>query len=363
MIHPLVLVFLMATAQSEHRVEPLVLADSLDAYYGPTSFLALGNGTVLFVGPDESIRSVDPDDPASVRLFSCDWEEDTPEWTGHTNTLLQALSPDGSTICFTQQVRFPDSLQIEGTPIPGPVIVVLCGPEGSNARIVALSFDLGTSPSFNFTSDSEYLFGGVLLGCRPTPEDFAAYVTRDDDSNVISGFLIDTATGARTGGPDALVNDGYFVNPWSDLAATGGYPASMVVDVVSREMIFEDPDPGHAGVVSSWVLPDAWLSEKDGVQFLRYADGTLTVNPGASLRILEVLPDGKCVFSRDDSPEDIMLGHMDWARFESPDAVLLDGLGGYDLRNCGMLETSEGSWLIFEDGYTLYALELPIIGP
>ncbi|OPL17753.1 MAG: hypothetical protein AVO35_08820 [Candidatus Aegiribacteria sp. MLS_C] len=359
----LIHLLLIAMAPAAYRVEPLLLADSLDAYYGPTSFLALGNGTVLFVGPDESIRSVDPDDPASVEIISCDWEEGTPEWTGNTNTLLQASSPDGSTICFTQQVRFPDSMQIEGTFIPGPVIVVLCGPDGSNARIASLSLDIGTSPSFDFTSDSGYLFGGVLLGCRPTPEDFAAYVTRHDDSNVISGYLIDTGTAERTGGPDTLVNDGYFVNPWSDLAATGGYPASMVIDVVSREMIFEDPYPGHSGVVCSWVLPDAWLAEKNGVQVLRYADGTRIVNPGASLRVLAAFPDGEYVFSTDDSPEDIMLGNMDWEEFESPDAVLLDGLGDYELSYCRGLETPRGSWLVFAEGSRLYACELPVTGP
>mgnify|MGYP001097682633 FL=1 len=342
----------------EYLEEPVVLAGSIDTYYQPPSFLLFDDGEMLFVDPDEKIRTIVLDDPASVGDFGCEWVPGTPEWTGNTNTLLQDISPDGSYICFTQQVRFPDSLQVEDTRIPGPVVVVVCRPDGSDARIVALSFDIGSSPFFGFTDDSRYLYGS-MLGCHTTPEAFAAYVTREDDSDFIAGNMIDPRTGGRTEGSGILTGEGYNPNPWSDLATTGGYPPDKIIDTATGEVLFEDPEPGYSGVVTTWVLPDAGLAESDGAQVLRYADGSEIENTGPSIRVHAFLPDGRCLFSLEGQQDVKMLGHIDWESFVMSDTVSLEGLEEFALRNCRVFDGTETTWLVFSERQAIYAYRLP----
>lgn len=355
----LISVLMIVTTGWMHSREPVILADSLETYYGSTTFLTLDDGILLFVNSDEQIYRMDISDPASARPFDCDWDPEAIGWSHPTNTLLQAKSLCGSLICFTQQVHFPDSLQTYETSIPGPVAVVVSDTDGSNARIIALSFDIGSSPDFRFTSDSKYIFGGLILRCLPTPEHFAAYVVREDESQVLRGYLIDVETGARSGDGECVMNDGYGVNPWSDLATTGGYPPTMIVDVVTQEILIEDSNVGSSGIINRWVLPDAGLANKDGTQVLLYSDGTEVTNPGNDISIYAVLSDGRYMFSYDSDRELLLLGNIDWDTFESLDADTLQGLEEYNMRYCRILENMDDEWLILVDGWTLYSYELP----
>jgi hypothetical protein len=283
-------------------------------------------------------------------------------WSHPSNTFLQARDLSGSLICFTQQVRFPESQQTHEIPIPGPIIVVVSESDGSNARLVALSFDIGGGPCFDFTSDAMYVLGGPLLGCLPTPESFAAYVTREDDSQLLLGYLVDVETGERSGDARCVMSDGHYANPWSDLVATGAYPPNMIADAVTQEVLVEVSEPGSSGVVDCWVLPDAGLASNEGTQVLRYSDGTEVINPGSEIHVYAVLSDGSCVFSRDDvegARAPALLGNIDWHTFESADAETLLGLEEYYLRHCDVLDDETGRWLVFVDGSTLFSYELP----
>ena len=354
-----ILLLILPSFASVHYSEPVELVDSLQTYYGSTSFLTLDHGSVIFVNSEEQICIMDVTSEAEPEVFECHWVPGTPEWRGNTNTLLQDISQDGATICFTQQVSFPDSMQVYDSRIPGPVIVAVCNTDGSDARIVALSFDIGGSPDFHFTNDSKYLFGGVILRCQPNASDYAEYVTRDDDTGLISGHLIDVGTGDLVGDCQVVANDGYYANPWSDLAATGAYPTTKIVDVIDQEIIFEDSSLGQNGIISRWVLPDAGLAYRDGEQILLHADGSVVRNEGPDIRVYEVLFNGRYIFSYDDGGDNIKLGNIDWNTFQSPDAIILGGLEEYDIDYCKAIESIRGNWLIFVDGNAMYSYELP----
>lgn len=324
-------VLMIITTGGIHSREPVILADSLSTY-GWVTFLTLDNGILLFVD-DGCIYRISISDPSSVRPFDCDWDAEAIGWSHPTNTLLQAKSSCGSLVCFTQQIRYPDSLQTYETTIPGPVAVVVSNADGSNARIVTLSFDIGSGPDFSFTSDSKYIFGGPDIYCLPTPEHFAAYVVREDDSQVLRGYLIDVETGARSDDDEC---------------------------VMTHEILFERSNAGSSERINRWVLPDAGLASRDGTQVLLYSDGTEVTNPGNEISFYAALSDGRSVFSYDNNGRALpQLGNIDWDTFKSFNTDTLQGLEEFNIRYCKILEDRDDQWLIFLDRGTLYSYELP----
>lgn len=343
-----------------HFQEPVILADSLDTYYGSTTFLLLDDGILLYVNSDEQIYRLDIRDPSSAEPFNCSWETESSLWSRPSNTLLHAISQDGSHICFTQQVHFPDSLQLYEREIPGPVAVVVSNQDGSDARIVALSFDVGGAPSFNFTGNSEYLFGGPLMGCMPTPDEFAEYVISGGTPRISPGYLIDVESGARTGEGNSLICDGSSANPWSDIALAGEHPPTMIVDVFTQEILVQDSSHSSSGIIDSWILPDAALADRDGTQIILYTDGREVENLGSYFTIYSALPDGRYLFNvdkREGTP--LLLGNIDWDWFGVLDVNALQGLEDYSLSYCDVLTDADDQWLIFVDRHSLYSYELP----
>ncbi|MEN8208682.1 MAG: hypothetical protein ABFR50_05455, partial [Candidatus Fermentibacteria bacterium] len=273
--------------------EPIVLADSLSNY--SSTFEVLENGTALYINDDGQLTIVSTDTPMKTRAFLDDWKPEEYGWANPGRVYDFALSPDGEHICFLQQVSVPDSLQTGEQYIPGPVLVAVCGADGTDPRPLVLSFEVGGGPHFSFTQDSRYIFGSPLMDCLPTPEDFASFVTRENDDDLIEGFIIDVQDGTRSGGNGSILGDGFYKNPWSNLIATGSYPTNMITDVVTQEVFVHDTTCSNQEIINTWVLPDAGLAENNNRQILRFYDGTEVINPGEPVSVFGRLEDGRYI--------------------------------------------------------------------
>ncbi|MCK4807457.1 MAG: hypothetical protein KAT09_07410, partial [Candidatus Aegiribacteria sp.] len=242
--------------------------------------------------------------------FLNDWNPEEYGWTNPGIIYDFTLSPDGEYICFCQQISVPDNLQTGEQYIPGPVLVAVCRADGTCARPLVLSFEVGSGPHFSFTQDSRHIFGSPLMDCSPTPEDFASFVTRDSDDDFIEGFIIDIQDGTRSGGDRNSLGDGFYKNPWSNLIATGSYQTDMIVDVVTGEVFLHDTTYSGQEIIYTWVLPDAGLAEENYEQILRYSDGTEVINPGEAISVFGRLEDGRYIFSRGGTSHTVLLGHI-----------------------------------------------------
>ncbi len=340
--------------------EPIVLTESLSDYN--RTFEILENGTVLFINGDEQLTIVSVDNPMKTASFLSDWNPEEYGWANPNSISCFALSPDGEHICFCQQVAVPDSLQTGEQFIPGPVLVAVCRTDGTGGKPLTLSFDVGGGPNFDFTQDSRYIFGSPLMDCLPIPEDFVSFVTRENDDNLIEGFMIFIQDGTRSGGNGSILGDGFYKNPWSNLIATGSYPTDMIADVVTGEVFLHDTTCSNQEIIYTWVLPDAGLAETDNNQILRYSDGTEIINPGEPISVFGRLQDGRYIFIRGGISHTVLLGHIDWTDFSSPEAETLSGLEDFIDLWTRVDATPDGKFLVFaSDSHSreLYRYDLP----
>ena len=339
--------------------EPIVLAESLSDY-NPT-FEVLENGTVLHIDYDGQLALVSTDVPMNSTSFLDDWNPEEYGWANPGRIYDFVLSPDGEYICFCQQVSVPDSLQTGEQYIPGPVLVAICRTDGTDARPLVLSFEAGSGPHFSFTRDSRHIFGSPLMDCLPTPSDFASFVNRDNDDNLIEGFMIDIQDGTRSGGNGSFLGDGFYKNPWSNLVAAGSYPTNMIADAVTGEVFLHDTTCSGLEIIYTWVLPDAGLAEDNYQQILRYSDGTEVTNTDELITVFSRLEDGRYIYTRGGLSHTVLLGHIDWTDFSSSEADTLSGLEDFVDCWARVDATPDGKSLVFDSSYRgeLYRYDLP----
>ncbi len=344
---------------SIYASDPVVLADSLSDYN--RSFEVLANGTVLYIDDDGKFTLVSIDVPMKTVSFLNDWNPEEYGWVNPGMIICFDLSPDGEYICFCQQVSVPDNLQTGDQYIPGPVLVGVCRADGTGARPLVVSFEVGSGPHFRFTQDSRHIFGSPLLECPATPEGFASFVTRDNDDDLIEGYIVDIQDGTRSGGNGYILGDGFYKNPWCNLIATGSYPTDMIADAVTGEVFLRDTTYSGNEIICNWVLPDAGLAEDGNQQILRYSDGTKVVNPGEPVSVFGRLEDGRNVFSRGGISHTVLLGLIDWTDFSSEDADTLSGLEDFIDLWTSVDATPDGKILVFSSGSSreLYRYDLP----
>jgi len=227
------------------------------------------------------------------------------------------------------------------------VLVAICRPDGTGARPLVLSFEVGSGPHFSFTQDSRHIFGSPLLECSPSPEEYASFVTRENDDDLFEGFMIDIQDGTRSGGNGSILGDGFFKNPWSNLIATGSYPTNMIADVVTGEVFLHDTTCSGQEIIYTWVLPDAGLAANNDEQILRYSNGTEIVNPGEPISVFCRLEDDRYIYSRGGTSHAALLGHIDWTDFNCSETETLNGLE--DFIDCwtSVTATPDGKSLIF----------------
>ncbi|MFO7950403.1 MAG: hypothetical protein R6U36_08540 [Candidatus Fermentibacteraceae bacterium] len=278
-------------------------------------------GGVAYVDSSLRPKVLSPDSLLSHPL-ELDWgpAEDGWDWSGEV--MLLESSPDGSLVCLGLCVGLSDSLRPAGHYAMDPLLLVVCGADGSDARPVGLTLLVGRGPGFEFTADSRFLYGSPLLDCDPHPREYRSTLMEGMPSSS-DEHLIEVAGGARSGSCAGLLADGFLPSPWSDLAAAGACPPDLIVDVTSGEVLVEDTT--GCGILYEWVLPDAGLAREGHRQVLRFADGGAWTNPGEELRVHLRLDDGRYLFSRGPS-SDVLLGEIDWHDFSADGAVGLPGL-------------------------------------
>jgi len=322
-------------------------------------FVLLPDGDVLFVDGEGLLRRLDPADPASAVAMETDWDPARWGWESCTGFGLLRISPDGRWLCLGEQVAVPESLQTADGYVPGPVVLVLMGSDGTGARPLALSFDVGGGPRFDFTRDSRFVYGMPLLECGPTPEAFVTHWALGGEDPAYAGYLVDVRDGTRSGEDRGFLGDGYHPNPWSDLVAAGCYPPDVIADVTTGEVLLRDSSESPWGIVETWVLPDAGLAWLDGVQVLRHADGRTVANPGEPLFVCGRLQDGRYVFGTDGGAT-ILLGDVDWETFGTLGAVPLHGLEGTLDPWSEIVGLPDGSGILFEQGGALLLYAFPV---
>lgn len=126
----------------------------------------LAGGGVAFV--DTSSRPmVLNGDSLRARPLELDWSPGDDGWDFSGEVMLLKASPDGRLVCLGLCVGLPDSLQPDGDFVMNPLLLVVCGPDGSDAHPVGLTLLVGGGPRFEFTTDSRFLYGSPLLDCTP----------------------------------------------------------------------------------------------------------------------------------------------------------------------------------------------------
>jgi hypothetical protein len=226
-----------------------------------------------------------------------------------------ALSTDGKHVAMATSVgvtqKDPDGDYIQQT-----VAIVLSGPDGTDARCVALADLSDGGPQLDFTQDSARLVGPWFFACPPTPDGYRKYVANDyKDPSVVQFNYIDCATGRgalQENLPDfefyTKAADSDFV-VYEDLDEPGFKFVSLTDP--KKPATYLPPD-GNATSFYEWVLPDAMLINlEDGAQQLVSVDGSIKLVLKPLWHCYVTLPDGTCLFS-DDRGKSVKYGKVDW---------------------------------------------------
>ncbi len=294
--------------------QPVFLASDINDYV--KSLVTLPDGRVLFVDNDSNFWTVSCDSPGEKEEWISFWDYSADGWVDVIRVSWLSGSWDEERVCYAVTVT-------AGEGAHAPEMVLICDSDGSNAEPVALSFDVGSGPQFDFTMDSRFLYGNPVLSCSPDPESFiklAAGVKEYPPAD-----MIEIATGERSN-HGGVLSDGYCPCPFSDIVSGASYPPSMIYDMNSSEVLLEVSDD-ESPVINKWVLPDAGLVTRGGSQFLRYADGTEISNPGGEVAVYAMLEDGRYFYSFDDG-NTVFLAEINWDSFEGINPIEQPGLAG-----------------------------------
>lgn len=226
-----------------------------------------------------------------------------------------AVSPDGKHVAMATGVgtthKDPDGDYTDFT-----IAVLLSGPEGTDARCVALAEVTDGGPQLDFTQDSARLVGPWFFACQPTPDGYRKYVANDyRDPSVTQFNYIDCATGS--GGLQADLPDFeyYTKAPDSDFVVyedldEAGFRFVSLTEPAPPAIYL--PPAGKSSSFYEWVLPDAMLFNlDDGSQQLVSVDGTTKPVLQPLWHCYVTLPDGTCLFS-DDRGKSVKYGKVDW---------------------------------------------------
>lgn len=333
----------------------LVITDDVSTYC--RNFAVTDLGGLIYASDSGTMHLINPDysgDPISMVI---DWGMQLQDWRPGRVSSLQG-SPGGTMVCFTQTAGIPEKYTTaQSQHIPYPELVAVCRSDGTEPRVLGLSFNVGSGPHFAFTQDSRFVYGNPWLECRPTPEDFIEFFSGDGSGEMEPWLLVNLDTGELSGDP-GVIADGFSSNPWSDLVAAGWYPPSTIVEITTQEILLRDTSVNSPAIISQWVLPDGGLAmTPSGEQVLRFTDGSEVANPGDRLDIYCRLQDGRYIFTGD-SGETVLLGDIDWSDFSSVQAVEIPWMQG--LLPGTLVREIPGSDLVaYIEGSSLMLAHLP----
>lgn len=299
----------------------------------------LSGERMLFADIDGGLWTVRAENDYEVVPWEPMWNWQESGWTEIVSLSYLTGSSDGELVCCGFTVRSPvDS-------IPCPEAIVVFDSDGGNGRAVALSFNIGCGPLFEFTKDSKNIYGVPILNCEPDAESFVEMYSGDQDYEPAD--MINLLTGERT--YHGYLSDGFFASPFSDIVCCG-YPPCVFYDMNSSEALFEIND-GYSFLIDTWVLPDAGVVSTDSGQVLRYVDGTEVLNPGEPVEFFLCLPDGDYLCGYEDK---VFLCGMDWESFSIDDPVTQPDLAG---RRCFNISV-QGDHVFFLSADSLFAAPL-----
>ena len=248
-----------------------------------------------------------------------DWDPTAAGWEPADGPVLfLEASPNGQWLVYDQWARLPDSYATEFEHMRVAELIMVSRPDGSEARPIGITVQVGGGAQFSFTSDSTRIVGLPILNCLPTPESYARMLNQDwSDPDCPEWNYYDVKTGEH-GWLDGLeISDGYWKCPYSDnyrlennwyaVHRFGNFRISNVLGEWSTE------DASDA-FISGWVLPDAVLLANPGLTGLLYVDGRFTPAPQDGWQAYCWLPDGTFLFSRDDG-FNVEYGKVDWSSF------------------------------------------------
>lgn len=336
---------------------PVLLTESLE-WYNMQQVALTDAERVVFVGDDRVLMSVSLEDPEDVRALEIAWGGLLDQWDGLGQVWNVSASTDGSMICFTQfawipEGYFPDSARST----PSPLIVVCCGSDGSDPRVLGLSWDIGY-PKFSFTEDMSKVFSHSWYGCFPTPQGWVDLVCRNQTTRPPSGLFVSIEDGSRSGDPSLHPRHLLFDNPLSDSVFLDPDQPSLFLDTENNRVVTEDWNIVDELIFEKMVLPNAFLARfPDDNQIVRFASGQEYLNPGSHLDVYCMLSDGRYIFTRD-AGETVLVGEIDWRGFLSPVAVEVPRLSGLDPQFYPFMEsTQDGRGVVYSIHSRLYYLE------
>jgi hypothetical protein len=285
-------------------------------------------GTYTFL----STYTISPTGDVDVAIWQPDWNMYADGWehVDDSRTTFMSASPDGQWLCYDYWAQVPDSVALNFEHMRQAELVMLSRPDGSEARPIGVTIQVGGGPQFDFTSDSAWVVGQPFLACRPTPESYARYLNNDwDDPEVPEFNYYDLSNGEYGWQEEVATGDGYWKCPYSDnfRIENNWYAEHQFSNFRTGGLLGEWTTPdGSEAYISGWVLPDAMLLESGGQYGLLYVDGTFLPAAIPGWEAYCWLPDGTFIFS-DNEGRTVSYGKVDWTTFtvdwavERPDLV------------------------------------------
>lgn len=267
------------------------------------------------------------------------WSALADGWDRVGRIVVLKVSPDGQWVCFAQEVGAniaritggkPVDAWLQGQEEAWAVAVVLARADGTAARAVGLSIEVGGGPDFDFTMDSQRLFGQPFEPCLPDAPHYVEYASVIWEVPPIEYFnYVEVPTGDRGWLEELPISDGYWKCPYSDnfRAENNWYDVHEFSTFAGGGIIgqYNCPLPEGYGMMHGWVLQDAvLLSQADG-QGLLYVDGQYKPAPHAVCEMYCWLPDGTYIYSDNDGAA-LNYGKVDWGSFTVDWHLPLPGL-------------------------------------
>ncbi|MBN2081721.1 hypothetical protein JW859_05865 [bacterium] len=275
-----------------------------------------------------------------------DWDPSEYGWEPADGPVLfLKASPDGQWLCYDQWVHLPDEFATEFEYMHQAELVMLSRPDGSEARPIAVTIQVGGGAEFDFTADGSRIVGQPLIKCLPTPGSYARFLELDGaDPDVPPFNYYDVTTGERGYLESLNIGDGYWKCPYSDnfRLENNWYAEHRFGNFMSGEILGEWIEPeGRDAFLSNWVLPDAMLMSNPGRTGLLYVDGRFMPAPQDCWHCYCWLPDGTFLFSLDDGFT-VRYGKVDWSSFTIDWATDASPLADYLYYNWTPLADSSG---------------------
>lgn len=248
-----------------------------------------------------------------------DWDPQADGWRpADGSTTFLTASPDGQWLCYDLWAEVPEDVQINFEHMRNAELVMISHPDGSEARPVGVTIQVGGGPQFDFTADSTWLVGQPFLACKPTPESYARYLNNDwDDPDVQEFNYYDLGTGQYGWVDDVSTGDGYWKCPYSDnfRIENNWYAEHQFSNFKTGGILGTWTSPEEVDApLSGWVLQDAVLLDGETFSGLLYVDGTTLPAPSPGWEVYCWLPDGSYIFS-DDGGRSVKYGKVDWTTF------------------------------------------------